>query len=237
MPPALALPTPPQWSRPSPLPPQTAYTTAMSRRRPTTTAAPAVAPLTRRERILAAAIAAFARGGFQGASTREIAEEAGVTDPLLFYYFKSKADLYLEAVQSQLATLSAGIDGALRDVDDPRERLARFVQVYLRYFIDLEPGLTVTLRELNGLPRPAADAIAAAHQAGVSERLESILVDGAERGVFRALDVDACTYGIIAILQGFIRYEARAPGRFSRAQVEAQVLQYYLPGLLAPPSA
>lgn len=186
---------------------------------------------------MAAAIAAFARGGFQGASTREIADEAGVTDALLFYYFKSKADLYLEAVQSQLTTLAAGLAAELRDVDDPRDRLARFVRVYLRYFIDLEPGLTVTLRELNGVPREIADAIAAAHQSGVSERLEAILADGVARGVFRPLDVDACTYGIIAILQGFIRFGARSPGRFNRAQVEAQVLEYYLPGLLAQPFA
>src|SRR5690242_1948877 len=88
----------------------------------------------RRGRILAAAIQAFARAGFDGASTREIAEAAGVTDPLLFYHFGSKAGLYLAAVQDQLEKLHDGLEAALSGVADARARLRVFVEVYLAYF-------------------------------------------------------------------------------------------------------
>lgn len=189
-----------------------------------------------RGRILAAAIHAFARGGFRGASTREIAEAAGVTDPLLFYYFTSKADLYREAVHSQLVTLGDGLGDALREADDPREQLGRFVEVYLRYFLDLEPGLTVTLRELNGVPQPTADAIAQTHHVAVTERLEGILRGGVARGTFRPLPVTPCAFAIVGMLQGFIRVEGRTPGRFSRVEIAEQVLGFYLPGLLAAAS-
>ena len=50
-----------------------------------------------RDRILAGAIACFAAHGFNGASTREIARTAGVKEPLIFYHFHSKADLYVAA--------------------------------------------------------------------------------------------------------------------------------------------
>jgi AcrR family transcriptional regulator len=48
----------------------------------------------RRRQILEVASGIFARKGFQGATTREIAEEAGVNEALLFRHFPSKESLY-----------------------------------------------------------------------------------------------------------------------------------------------
>jgi AcrR family transcriptional regulator len=185
----------------------------------------------RRGRILAAAIQAFARGGFNGVSTREIAEAAGVTDPLLFYHFGSKADLYLAAVQDQLEKLRDGLDAALGTASDVRARPRVFVEVYLSYFLDLEPGLTVTLREISGLPDATAAAISATHHDIVTARLEEILTDGVDAGIFRPLNVPACALAILGILQGFIRTAARNPGRFTRDEAIAQVLDHYVAGL------
>jgi AcrR family transcriptional regulator len=191
----------------------------------------APSPVRRRERILAAAISAFAQGGFDGTSTRAIADVAGVTEPLLFYHFRSKADLYLAAVKDQLEKLREGLDDALVADHDARSRLHTFVEVYLRYFTELEPGLTVTLRELNGVPREAADAITRIHHETVIGRLEEILAGGVQEGAFRELAVPACAVAITGIVQIFIRSGARTPGRFSHEDAVAQVLDYYAAGL------
>jgi AcrR family transcriptional regulator len=191
----------------------------------------------RRERILAAAIQEFARGGFQGTSTRRIAAAAGVTDPLLFYHFKSKAELYLAAVFDQLEKLRAGLDRALDGVDHPYEQLRVFVTVYLHYFLDVEPGLTVTLRELEGTPPAVSDAIAERHRGVVTARCDAILAEGVARGVFRPLDVPACTLAINGIMHIFIRTAWRYPERYSRARAIEQVLGYYAIGLLTSEAA
>lgn len=52
-----------------------------------------------RARILEAALAAFGADGFRGATTRQIAEEAGVNLPALKYYFGGKEGLYLACAQ------------------------------------------------------------------------------------------------------------------------------------------
>lgn len=49
-------------------------------------------------RILDTALALFAAEGFDGASTREIAEQAGVNLPAIQYYFGSKEGLYRAAI-------------------------------------------------------------------------------------------------------------------------------------------
>ena len=74
-----------------------------------------------RERILAAALDLFSERSFEGATTREIATRAGVTQPLLNYHFRSKDELWRAAVDGLFAALAdalaARVDG-LRGVDD-----------------------------------------------------------------------------------------------------------------------
>jgi AcrR family transcriptional regulator len=48
-----------------------------------------------RQRILEIARAAFAFGGYDGTTNRELAAKAGITSGALYHYFGSKLDLYL----------------------------------------------------------------------------------------------------------------------------------------------
>jgi TetR/AcrR family transcriptional regulator len=84
-----------------------------------------------RGRILDAAIRQFSENGLAGARTEQIAEEAGVNKALLYYYFKSKEDLYA-------AALEGVIDGVRLESVSVMESSAsageRFVQIVLGNF-------------------------------------------------------------------------------------------------------
>ncbi len=82
------------------------------------------------EKILAAALEAFAEKGFDGASTREIAARAGVTLGLLQYYFGGKAKLWQAAVDRAFASLREGLEAVLADPRprDVRERLRLLIR-------------------------------------------------------------------------------------------------------------
>lgn len=67
-----------------------------------------------RERLLEAAIGLFARKGYHATSVREIVEAAGVTKPVLYYWFQSKEGVFhalmamaVEAHQEVLARVRA----------------------------------------------------------------------------------------------------------------------------------
>src|SRR6266850_3929345 len=65
----------------------------------------------RREQILEVATGLFAQQGFQGTTTKVIAEKSGVTEALIFRHFPSKEELYWAVIERK-------IDGAA-----PLERL------------------------------------------------------------------------------------------------------------------
>ncbi len=56
----------------------------------------------RREQIVEVASRLFARQGFQGTTTKEIATHAGVTEALIFRHFSSKEHLYWAVIQSKI---------------------------------------------------------------------------------------------------------------------------------------
>ncbi len=65
----------------------------------------------RRKAIVDAAVCLFAQNGFRGATTRQIAQAVGVTEPVLYMHFQTKRDLYRAIIES----MSAG--SALADAD------------------------------------------------------------------------------------------------------------------------
>jgi AcrR family transcriptional regulator len=68
---------------------------------------PRMAMEERRELVLREAIPVFARYGFEGATTAEIANRAGVTQPYIFKLFESKKALFIAACERNMGTTEA----------------------------------------------------------------------------------------------------------------------------------
>lgn len=87
----------------------------------------------RRRSIVESAVPLFARRGFAGTTTREIARRAGVSEALVFQHFPSKAALYREI-------LAQGCDGdpALAKLMSLEPSVAALVEVthmFVRHFV------------------------------------------------------------------------------------------------------
>jgi AcrR family transcriptional regulator len=59
----------------------------------------------RRQAIVEAALAVFAAGSYSGATTAQIAREAGVSEPILYRHFASKRELYFACLDEAWARL------------------------------------------------------------------------------------------------------------------------------------
>ncbi len=76
-------------------------------------------PEERQEAILGAATEAFGRSDYKGASTEDIAQKAGISKGLLFFYFKNKRQLYLYLMEYLAEKISSlVVDEEFYQIDD-----------------------------------------------------------------------------------------------------------------------
>jgi len=86
-------------------------------------------------RILAAARELFAEGGFDGTTTRQVAERAGVNQAMIHYYFRSKERLYERVVAREIFGTVRKIVAGLASLEEPTEivlRIPRLIMAALR---------------------------------------------------------------------------------------------------------
>jgi len=73
----------------------------------------------RRTEIVAAAVTAFAVGGFHGTSVESIAHAVGLTQPYVFRLFGTKRDLFIEVVRSGFERTRQAMETAGERVGGP----------------------------------------------------------------------------------------------------------------------
>jgi TetR/AcrR family acrAB operon transcriptional repressor len=80
-----------------------------------------------RRQLVDIAIDCFALHGFQGTSIDRIARSAGVTKGALYYHFRDKEDLLLEAVKNRISEFERHVFDAVAASEDTHERLKRVI--------------------------------------------------------------------------------------------------------------
>ena len=85
----------------------------------------------KRERIIGAAVKVFAKNGFHNSKVSEIAKEADVADGTIYLYFKNKDDILISLFESSLKLLIDNMIEAIKNVDDPLEKLRLFIKMHL----------------------------------------------------------------------------------------------------------
>lgn len=86
-------------------------------------------------KLLDAALEAFAENGFQGTSTRDIAERAGVHHPLITYHFKNKEQLWRAAADRVFSRFIRLLKTVQEETGDQpaSERMAAMIRAYVHY--------------------------------------------------------------------------------------------------------
>ncbi len=81
----------------------------------------------RKEQLLDTAVELFARHGFGGATTAELAKAAGVTEPIIYRHFRSKKDLFIAVIDRTSDLTLETWERQLRTAKDPAQRLRRLI--------------------------------------------------------------------------------------------------------------
>jgi TetR/AcrR family transcriptional regulator len=153
-----------------------------------------------RQRLLQAAADVFERKGYASASVREIVERAGVTKPVLYYYFGSKEGLLLAILETGARDLATAVAAAGTAPGTIRERIGgvcRAVHILIRarsaemrvshatYFSSSEHLLTFDFRQFDRT---------------IVGELERLVRQGVESGELRPVSSTDAALAILGVL-------------------------------------
>jgi TetR/AcrR family transcriptional regulator len=155
---------------------------------------------TARNNLLTSALKLFNCKGYAGATVREIVADAGVTKPVLYYYFGNKEGIYIELLEGSFKKLEDLLDSFHSEEGKVSEKL---VTLYDKFFgLICENIETVRLMHsiYYGPPQGAPFYDFEAYHRKLQDAVERLVEEGIRAGEFRTLDVNDATLAIVGVL-------------------------------------
>jgi AcrR family transcriptional regulator len=153
-----------------------------------------------RERLLETATELFAEKGYAGSSVREIVEKAGVSKPVLYYYFKSKEGLFY-AILEWAAEVQQRI---LNEIFEARGTVQeRFVFLYRRVHKGIQQykSLYIMIHGLiYGPPEGVPEYDFASFQRRMLDAVKRIYEEGAAAGEIRNVDAEEVAFLVLGLM-------------------------------------
>jgi AcrR family transcriptional regulator len=179
----------------------------------------------RRAQIIQAALACFTRKGYNNTSMDDIVEESGMSKGSLYWYFKSKDDLFEAALMSFFTTFGEEAFTALEQSPTASAKL-RALGDQMTYFVKAAEGLFNLFLEFWASSAHRAEA--GQLWGGLLKEFEGIIVgiieEGVRQGEFKPVDADQLVWAMMAAYDGLAAYVMLIPNldiaRISQAFIE-----------------
>src|SRR5690348_4353966 len=117
-----------------------------------------------RERILDAAAHVLSRKGYAGTRLSDVADQAEIQAPAIYYYFPSRDDLIEEVMWTGIARMREHMSrvlAAMPSGTDPLARIDAAVEAHLRYCLEISDYTTASIRNAGQVPENIAIRYAA----------------------------------------------------------------------------
>jgi AcrR family transcriptional regulator len=163
----------------------------------------------KKQTILKTAASLFANQGFDATTTQQIARESGVTEPLIYYHFKGKDDLFTRIIGNTFSEYFSRIDELEKNPDSPFGQIQKLIE--LQYDIAEELPDQVQL-VASACPARLNDPkdICAGNVKKYRERLLGYLTRnisaGINTGEFEPVPTEETAILILSVINGIIRY-------------------------------
>ena len=157
--------------------------------------------------ILDAARKVFSRKNFEQTTVDDIAAAAHVAKGTLYLYYKSKREIYMEALRRDIMALSEETDRRLQACDTAAEKIRAFIDTRVKFFEERRGFFRIYYSEFANFYVPLAPSSKGLRELYIrqAKRLEAILQQAVETGEIRhicarstALRLYDMTLGVIA---------------------------------------
>ena len=164
--------------------------------------------MSKKQNIIQAATRLFAEQGYDGTTTLQIAHEADVTEPLIYYHFKGKDELFSHIIETSFKEYFSSLEDLEKHTGSQFKRIEALLDFHFR-FVEEMPDETYI--GVSACPAKLKDPehICTKNVRRQRERLKAYLKDclkkGIKSGEFNQVPVPETVNLLIAMINGLTR--------------------------------
>ncbi len=163
--------------------------------------------------LLASAAKLFASRGYATTTVREIVERAGVTKPVLYYYFRSKEGIYLELMGEPFRKFESLLRETASEEGTAKERLVRMCLRVYETFLEHLDLARVMYAIYYGPPQGAPHIDFEAYHRSLQEAVRGVLEEGMRLREFRRADPADMMWAVMGTVTVAMELELCSPSR------------------------
>ena len=155
-----------------------------------------------REQLVQSARQVFVRFGYKKTALDDIAREARKGKSTIYYYFKSKDEIFKAVIDAEAEIRAKTIDDQISIIEDPQIKLKTYVYVRMltlkkvgNYYEAIKNDLLDNLYFVNSFRNNHFDA--------EINLVKDLLLEGIEKGVYTIQNSELTAKTIVTLLQGF----------------------------------
>ena len=190
----------------------------------------------RREQILDAAARIFARKGFDGTTTKELARSCGVSESALYKHFRSKEDLFREVLDERIGSFD--FESFLSGLS-PELNLPQTLQVVARKILDVgfaDPLIQKLLLAATLGGSPQAERLYLSWRLPFVDFLEKRIAEGIDRGEIRKVSPQLTARAFVGLVNDCVLscnlWDQFGYGDFDKEKLLGNNVPIFVKGLL-----
>ncbi|OIK11338.1 hypothetical protein BIV60_18205 [Bacillus sp. MUM 116] len=160
-----------------------------------------------KDKILEAALALFAKNGYEGTSLAEIAKTVGIQKPSIYNHFKSKEEIFLTIYENILLFHVQKIKNIMDSIKElsAKEKLNQILTVTFQYYIEFEDQSSFLNRAMVFPPELLKEQLHNQFfrsEEEMSDILRSIIKAGMEKGEIRKGNIEDFIMSFYCLIDG-----------------------------------
>ena len=169
----------------------------------------------KKQNLIETAVRLFAEQGYDGTTTLQISREAGVTEPLIYYHFKGKEELFTYILNEAFDEYVGRLDALPRDTDNEFVKIENLIHATQQAVEDMPRRIRLVM---SSCPARIKDPDHVCHSRMVGiynwhfDYLSRCLEKGIASGEFRNVPVNETVFVIISMINGMSRQHSLLNG-------------------------
>ena len=153
-----------------------------------------------RQKIINATMLVAAKNGFERATTGEISRTAGVSEGIIYHYFRSKQELYVNMIKERADNYRQALDKEISGIGSPRKKLEKLIDFHFGHFTGKKSMFRGVLDRTSDTPVIKEQLLKLA-MSPYCRMIAEIIGKGIKAGEFRDVNPQAAAFGLLGMMQ------------------------------------